>query len=144
MQVQHKTKRVQKVVFKHMLRKFKIGENDCCTFAAEVAEALTGQNPYELFGLEYWDMESAEKALKRYGKKATFNDNFVFMVKKLGKAVGLKVVPNLRANDIFVMTDDNNEASFGVCMGSHCVGMSKTGLKKISPSTDNILIIMRG
>jgi len=90
-------------------RKFVWGDNDCCTFASNWVEELTGANPLEELGYygKYTTREDAEKLLELLGGVEEIVDG------KLGDST----IPAFAIAGDLVCGDLDHGETLGICLG---------------------------
>ncbi len=88
---------------------YRLGTNDCCTFAADAVLAMTGNDPAKDVRGTYSTPEQAEAIIESNGGHAGL------LTKYLGESKG----PNCaRRGDLVTFITPNGTDSIGVCLGT--------------------------
>lgn len=98
----------------HQSTPFTWGEFDCCLFAADAVELMTGNDFAVDFRGKYNTKLGAARALKRYGQ----GDIISTVTAKLGEP---KPVMLVKRGDV-VLVDNNGDPALGICLGN-CVSV---------------------
>jgi hypothetical protein len=111
-------------------RMFSWGSNDCCTFACDIIEALTGIDPAKTFRGKYDSAIGCFKEIKRQGY-AGVDD----AATTLFESYGFKTIPVLMAQrgDVVLANIDNNE-TLGVVSDAGAMFISYGGYVLVNPS----------
>jgi hypothetical protein len=101
-------------------RPFSWGKHDCCLFAADCVEAMTGADPMEFIRGQYADEEGARDVLKTLGGKTLY--------RTLQKIFGQALSPAMAHRGDVVYRRDATFPSIGICLGdiSVFVGANQT------------------
>jgi hypothetical protein len=97
---------------------FGFGCNDCCLFAADAVQRMTGKD----FAEEYRGYETpleAARLLERHGGVCSIAQDF------LGESIAPEFAQ--RGDVVAVLTDDNRKA-LGICLGENYAGPGPRGL----------------
>lgn len=109
-------------VRRHERRPFEWGVHDCCTFAADVVQALTGVDPMMAFRGTYLGQLGAARLLREHGGLMMLAANL------LGNPVPAK---RAGRGDVVLYTEAGNPAArpaLGVCMGAVLAAPGPDGL----------------
>lgn len=101
-------------------RPFAWGEHDCCLFAADVVQAITGEDHAAEFRGRYTTAAGAARALKRYGA-----GNLVATI----DAKLPRIAPALaRRGDVVCKEFEDVGPALGICVGIQSAFASHTGI----------------
>lgn len=114
-------------------RPFEWGKFDCCLFAADVIQILTGRDPAKAFRGKYTTARGAALALRRYGQ----GDIISTADEQLGREITLLQAKRGDACAI----DTEHGPALAIYMGSVVISVGEHGLIKQSPTQVNILKI---
>lgn len=93
---------------------FRWGEHDCCLFACDAIEAMTGLDPAEWFRGRYSDRHGATRCLQEFCG-GDLEDAMASIAASLSAP---EIVPSLaRRGDALLVRQKSGLASFGICMG---------------------------
>lgn len=107
--------RLNKYVAETQAKEFKLGEHDCCTFAAGAIEVMTGVDWMPEFRGYYDDWQSAEEALDTIG----YDNLYKTLTKKFGPAV---IGQKGRKGDLAFF-----EGSCGIVLGRYAMFLGENG-----------------
>lgn len=110
--------RLNRIVEGNLNRPFEWGNWDCCLFAAECVEAMTGDDPMGEFRGRYSSAEGARALLRAHPSKSLFN----LMRRKFGNPSNFA----RRGDIVYTITEDG--PSLGVCVGACAVFLSEEGI----------------
>ena len=108
-------------------REFVWGEFDCCLWACDVIEAMTGRDPAQTFRGKYKSKRGAYGQLKRqYGGGVREAAEAIF------EYLGFREVPKTFAQrgDVVLVTTPDGDA-LAIWTGTYCVLPSPTGLTRL-------------
>ncbi|MBF0270313.1 MAG: hypothetical protein HQL44_17165 [Alphaproteobacteria bacterium] len=105
-------------------RAFEWGSFDCCLWACDVVEALTGVDPAAPFRGRYKSKRGAFVALKRFA-----GGGMLETARKIADDLSCPEVPvkTARRGDVVLLERDDGPA-LGVCVGKDVAAASLTGL----------------
>ncbi len=107
--------RLNEYIAEAQKKEFKLGEHDCCTFAAGAVEAITGEDWMSEFRGHYDDWQSSEDALDEIG----YDNLYKTLTKKFGSAIlGQKG----RKGDLAFY-----EGSCGIVLGRYAIFLGENG-----------------
>lgn len=113
-------------------KEFGWGTADCCIFACDAVEALSGINPYPYFPADYNSEEEAVKAVKGFAYLDEFGDALIATVELMSEYFGLEEIEPgyLKKGDIVLAhAQPLNQPVCGVYVGTGKIAfMSKNGL----------------
>lgn len=95
---------------------FEWGKNDCCLFAANAVEAMTGVDPAKKYR-GYKTKLGAAKKIKDVGIEGAWTAEF-----------GEPINPKLCKRGDVVLFQNGQEQSVGVCMGTKFAAIAEEGL----------------
>jgi hypothetical protein len=95
---------------------FEWGQNDCCLFAANAVEVITGTDPAKKYR-GYKTKLGAAKKLKDLGIEGAWSKEF-----------GDPINPKLCKRGDVVLFQNGQEQSIGVCMGTKFAAIAEEGL----------------
>lgn len=101
---------------------FKWSENDCCSFARAVIEAMTGEDPGAVFPT-YATKEEAEAIISEHGTLEDLIENRCAALGFIEKPVALT-----QRGDLAIFDNAGNPA-LGVCIGGEVAIPGKQGLE---------------
>lgn len=108
------------------------GLRDCCLFAADAVESITGVDLAADFRGQYKDQESAFAAIKKITGGSTVEDAAVYCAVKHG----LKELSGplyAQRGDLVLVADNGNTVAGVIHLnGRHAVVVGETGLKRVS------------
>lgn len=107
--------RLNEYVAEAQKKEFKLGEHDCCTFAAGAIEAMTGKDWMPEFRGHYDDWKSAEDALDEIG----YDNLYKTLTKKFGPAV---IGQKGRKGDLAFY-----DGSCGIVLGRYAMFLGENG-----------------
>lgn len=95
---------------------FEWGQNDCCLFAANAVEVITGVDPAKKYR-GYKTKLGAAKKLKDLGIEGAWTKEF-------GEPINPKL---LRRGDV-VLFDNESDLAVGICIGAHFAAVGDEGV----------------
>lgn len=101
---------------------FEWGQNDCCLFAANAVEVITGVDPAKKYR-GYKTKLGAAKKLKDLGIEGAWTKEF-------GEPINPKL---LRRGDV-VLFDNEGDLAVGICIGTHFFAVGEDGLLRFPMS----------
>lgn len=114
-------RRLADVVARHADRPFAWGEHDCCTFAADVVEAITGRDPMAAWRGAYVGQLAAARLLREHGG----------LLGLVSGVLGEPVAPTLALRGdvvLYLQPDHADRPALGVCLGPVFTAPGPAGL----------------
>lgn len=110
--------RLEALLAQRQTQPFAWGLNDCCTFAADCVQAITGQDPAPAALRHHRTQKQAARALKRHGG----------MVGMAVAALGQPVPSSQACVGDVVLCTSANRPMLAICNGTTALAPSSTGL----------------